>query len=130
MMTDREKVIKGLEICATGTVSCSKCPMQENCKGTSNAAMAAALELLKARPLTLDEVREDKPFTLWVEDLDTGALVFPVAYVGGLYVDRAEDWSVDPDHRKTPEYYGKRWRFWTLKPTNEQRQAVKWDDKA
>lgn len=90
-----------------------------------------ALELLKEREprvLTLDEVRERKPFHLWVEDLETGAQVFPIAYVGGLYVDSAEDWSVDPDHRNTPEYYGKSWRCWTARPTYEQRRAVKWND--
>ena len=89
-----------------------------------------ALELLKEqepRMLTLEEVRERKPFHLWVEDLETGAQVFPIAYVGGLYVDSAEDWSVDPDHRNTPEYYGKTWRCWTAKPTYEQRRAVKWE---
>lgn len=79
------------------------------------------------RVLTLEEVRERKPFHLWAEDTETGAQVFPVAYVGGLYVDSAEDWSVDPDHRNTPEYYGKSWRFWDKKPTNEQKEAVKWD---
>jgi len=93
-------------------------------------ACSGALELLKKqepRALTLDEVRERKPFCLWAEDLETGAQVFPVAYVGGLYVDRTEDWSVDPDHRNTPEYYGKSWRFWDKKPTDEQRKAVKWE---
>lgn len=87
-----------------------------------------ALTAQKPRVLTLDEVRERKVFHLWAEDTETGAQVFPVAYVGGLYVDSAEDWSVDPDHRNTPEYYGKSWRFWDKKPTNEQRQAVKWDE--
>lgn len=46
-MLDRETVIKALEICAVGTNACTKCPLKDNCKGTSNAAMAAAIELLK-----------------------------------------------------------------------------------
>lgn len=46
-MPDREKVIKALEICATGISSCDGCPMKDNCKGTSNAAMAAAIQLLR-----------------------------------------------------------------------------------
>ena len=87
----------------------------------------ALLKEQEARVLTLEEVRERKPFHLWVEDLETGAQVFPVAYVGGLYVDSAEDWSVDPDHRNTPEYYGKTWRCWTARPTDEQRKAVAWE---
>lgn len=48
-MTELEKVIKGLEICAGGTNSCTPCPFKDNCKGTSNAAMAAAIKLLKAQ---------------------------------------------------------------------------------
>ena len=44
---DREKVIEALEICAAGTNSCNKCPMKDNCKGVSNAAMVAAIKLLK-----------------------------------------------------------------------------------
>ena len=43
---DRDTVIKALEICATNK-SCDKCPMNDECKGTANAAMAAAIELLK-----------------------------------------------------------------------------------
>ncbi len=48
-MTEFEKVIKGLEICAGGSNSCTPCPFKDNCKGTSNAAMAAAIKLLKAQ---------------------------------------------------------------------------------
>lgn len=46
-MTDREKVIKGLETCAAGINSCSKCPYNDRCRGVSNAAMAEAVKLLK-----------------------------------------------------------------------------------
>jgi hypothetical protein len=45
-MSDREKVVEALKICATGTNPCDKCPMKDRCKGVSNAAMAAAIELL------------------------------------------------------------------------------------
>lgn len=48
-MTKLEKVIKGLEICADGMNSCAPCPFKDNCKGTSNAAIAAAIKLLKAQ---------------------------------------------------------------------------------
>ena len=48
-MDKLEKVIKGLEICATWTTACDKCPFNDKCKGASNAAMAAAIELLKAQ---------------------------------------------------------------------------------
>lgn len=147
-MTKLEKVIQGLMAHGSGKCEIDDgiCPYweEDNCyQHLCQDAMELleeqnaidlhrdALKLLKEREprvLTLEEVRERKPFHLWVEDLETGAQVFPVAYVGGLYVDSAEDWSVDPDHRNTPEYYGKSWRFWDKKPTNEQRQATPWDE--
>ena len=46
-MSDRDKVIEALEICAAGTNSCIKCPMKDKCHGVSNAAMVAAIKLLK-----------------------------------------------------------------------------------
>lgn len=46
-MPDREMVIKALEICAVGTNACTKCPLKDTCNGTSNAAMSAAIKLLK-----------------------------------------------------------------------------------
>lgn len=48
-MTDRDTAIQALTVCAAGTNSCEKCPMKDNCKGVSNAAMAAAIKLLKAQ---------------------------------------------------------------------------------
>ena len=58
-MPDREKVIKGLEHCATGTNNCDRCPMKYDCKGTANGAMVAAIKLLKddeTQFIYLDEV--------------------------------------------------------------------------
>ena len=46
-MNYRETVIRALEICAVGTNSCERCPLKDNCHGTSNAAMAAAIKLLR-----------------------------------------------------------------------------------
>lgn len=47
-MNEREKIIKALEVCAVGK-SCDGCPLKSDCKGTTNAAMAGALKLLKER---------------------------------------------------------------------------------
>lgn len=55
-MNDRETVIKALEICAVGTNSCSKCPLKDNCHGTSNAAMVAAIEFIKG--ITMNAYQE------------------------------------------------------------------------
>lgn len=47
-MNEREKIIKALEVCAVGK-PCDGCPLKAECKGTTNAAMAGALRLLKDR---------------------------------------------------------------------------------
>lgn len=60
-MADRETVIRGLEICANGVSSCQKCPFKDKCKGTSNAAMAAAIELLKAQEPVWISVKDRLP---------------------------------------------------------------------
>ena len=51
----REAVIRALEICAVGG-SCQKCPMCGDCFGGTNAAMAAAIELLKEDDHELDSL--------------------------------------------------------------------------
>ena len=47
-MNEREKIIKALEVCAVGK-PCDGCPLKAECKGTTNAAMAGALKLLKEK---------------------------------------------------------------------------------
>ena len=56
-MADREKVIKALEICAVGTNSCEKCPLKDKCHGVSNAAMVAAIKLLKEQEPKLVKIK-------------------------------------------------------------------------
>ena len=46
-MEQIEKTIKGLEHCCTGDKCCSSCVFCAECKGTTNAAMAHAIQLLK-----------------------------------------------------------------------------------
>lgn len=57
-MSDRNTIIQALEICASGVTSCHKCPMKDKCKGTANAAMATAIELLKDDELELRSLGE------------------------------------------------------------------------
>ena len=64
-MTDRNKVIKALEICATGTGSCEKCPYRDECKGVANAAMAHAIERLKAQEPVEPYIKTSQSGTSW-----------------------------------------------------------------
>lgn len=73
------------------------------------------LRAQEPRVMTLDEIcSSSRPFTAHVENWD-GEL-FQVAYIGGKYLDI--------DGKPCPE----RVRFWTSRPSDEQRKAVKWND--
>ena len=125
-MVDREKVIKALEHCAQ-VKSCDKCPMGDECTGTANAAMAAAVELLKAqepRVLTLEEAMGGDE--CWFEHIN-GSSGYADVYChwnGVVWVSRINK-IISMIQAET---YGKQWRCWNYRPTDEQRKAVKWND--
>ena len=137
-MADREKVIKGLECCAIG-LYCpdEECPYekdkeekQENC-----IALLArdALEVLKAqepRVMTLNEVKAlPAESDVWVEI--TGAKWskprITATTIHGNGGKEIFGWL----HTFNFAAYGKEiygWICWTARPTEEQRNAVKWDE--
>lgn len=126
-MTKLEKVIKGLELLKQRLI------LQADVLGYGEhiSDIDNALELLKEREprvLTLDEVLERQPFHLWVEEIGMEPQVFPVALVEDIYQDAKFNWAVDKATLLNDEDYGKCWRFWSAKPTDEQRMAVKWDE--
>ena len=124
-MPDREKVIRWLEACSTG---CEYgCPydsvVRYECKAN---LMRDALELLKKQEpqvLTLEEVLGGDE--CWFEHIN-GACGYADLYVhenGMVGVSRINKIiSFIP-----AESYGKQWRCWSYRPTEEQRKAVKWD---
>jgi len=146
-MIDREKVIKGLECCILSDEECEcldECPYHDDCWETDcelgYILKKDALKLLKEqepRVLTLEEVIKHyslPPVVLddleWQEDYlqDIKPLYFDfptkdsfaVHWRGYQQVRQyLEDWKAS---------YGQTWRCWTAKPTNEQREALKWDE--
>ena len=128
-MADREKVMRGLEACnrkRNNGSDCENCPYYDD-EDTAELPFGIcniqdmfddALDLLKEqepRVMTPDEIcGSRRPFTVYAENWD-GEL-FQVAYIGGKYLDI--------DGKQCPE----RVRFWTSRPTEEQRKAVKWGD--
>lgn len=137
-MTDREKIIKGLECCSQMTgEACRKCPYSSECVAgeatyqTGTAHLASdALALLKEqepRLLTLDEVCGGGE--CWIEGINGACGYADCEYDfdndSGIY-----DVEIYRTHRKTiasSKGFGKAWRGWSVKPTDEQRKAVKWD---
>lgn len=144
-MADIEKVTKGLECHKNGLCQIddkTSCPYWECEKDCSKHLMADALELLKEqqpRLLTLvevikhyvvpDDIRDDlykkveyqyniKPLYFDFPMSDNDAFI--LHWRGYEHVEKfLEDWKVD---------YGKTWRVWSDKPTEEQRKAEPWKD--
>lgn len=143
-MEQFEKVYKGLEICteSTGYEGCITCPYHEdyypNVCRYANKTDALALirqqqERIKeleaaqtARVMSLEEIKDSESY--W---LSTGKefVTRPV-----ICVHREDDarkpyitfvWQFGTFSWDT-EDYGKRWRCWTQRPTDEQRRATPW----
>jgi len=141
-IADREKVIKGLECCSRVSWLCPTvaCPYfgKGHEFGCSFQLKRDALQLLKEqgpRVMTLEEVKGMKRLTICAVEQRSKVIknAFNAEYGGivtlgnenfldfGLYGDTNR-------YRRTEAGYGKTWRCWTSRPTDEQREAVKWDE--
>lgn len=141
---DRDKVIKGLELClgSIDSAGCpEECPYYEACQKYENYAvfqplMRDALEALKAqepRVMTLEEIEDALDTVVWVEEpqvenlADRYGLLEAYSHKAG-FVDIFFGFSDPPvTDRYYYSDYGKTWRCWAYRPTDEQRKAVKWD---
>lgn len=142
-MTDREKVIKGLEQFISD--------FKPYCGNESDwGRVFDALELLKAqepRVMSLDEVKAIK--SCWIEDEDAG-IVYPAIYECQGNPSEKGQYAVfviEPDSGVLPEDcdddivddfnsgnrwlwetdINKAWRPWNMCPTETQMEAVKWN---
>lgn len=91
------------------------------------------------RVMTLEEVKSER--ICWIEDTDDGMIVrlFPATMFGtGEYANGSKSyiflaqkpWAIDVNDCEwwyLIEDYGETWRCWTARPTDEQREAVKWE---
>ena len=143
-MADLEKVIRGLEACNRQSYNgsdCQNCPYYDD-EDTAELPFGIcniqdmfddALALLKEqepRVLTLEEIRSGTVEVAWIEDADKAEVIpgiwFRLSNEGG---DEAVDIHIrDGFVGARLEVYGKLWRCWTSRPTDEQRKAVKWDE--
>jgi hypothetical protein len=140
---DREKVIKGLE-CCTKKVCIYKdiekeCPYLELCgdygdafEDCTTALAKDALALLKAqepRVMTWEEAQtnvQDGPFIIFEVRDSTGDEV-DFGVLAGDYYEMSEGSALTvADFWMLKDDYGKRFRLSTSRPSDEQRQAVKW----
>lgn len=138
-MAEREKVIKGLEICirVQDNEKCpDECPYRKDiCYGTVGL-MADALSLLKAqepRVMTLEEIEDALDNVVWLdipgaENLADGfSLIMAYSSKNGFVLLDSPFGDNPSQDRFEYTDYNKTWRCWTARPTDEQREAVKWD---
>lgn len=117
-MDKQGKVIEALECCSIGDNdgNCWDCPYvaEPLCGETLKRDILALLDGQAPRLLSLDEYRDiaERPaearVPVWLE-----------------WRDKPGRWTI-PERAYTG--YGTAWRCWTERPTDEQRQAVKWDE--
>lgn len=130
-MVDREKVIKGLECCAFNKQGnkCEQCPYFSGCETEYGAFVELAhdaLALLKAqepRVMKVGDVRN------WVNSDRVTREPVVIEIRGGVCA-----WIIDDEVREVPgeadlssDLYGKTWRCWTSRPSDEAREAIPWD---
>lgn len=128
-MPEREKVIRALEMCGykEGMIQCDECPYDgKQCWSRLKQAAIALLKEQEPRVMTLEEVAawhsipESKRDPIYVEYQPNSGL--------GVSHWRIEYFGFNPNSytNKNSGYYGKWLRCWTSRPTEEQREAMKW----
>ena len=138
MKTDLEKVIQGLESCASWVPECaegdSSCPYKAECYSEDNGDMVPvmkdALEILRglrARMLTLDEAkRSGKPVYLqekWTDGTISGEWLAPFADEDKYgYVRFGARFLYKPEK-------GIKWQIWSGEPTEETSWKNEGEDK-
>jgi len=144
-MTDREKVIRGLEWCIKldGNGCSLECPYFAGKKPCPNVMLRDALALLKeqeARVMTLEEVETSQGF-VWVEFQSTNENRLSLEYVNVRATERFRDsfilctdsgikWLRNRSDYNRGIWFGinSGWRCWTARPSPDQMRDTKWED--
>lgn len=133
-LMDKEKVIKGLNCCShTDGANCIYCPYDNadsDCTALMSMDVLALLIEQEAKCLTkaeLDGLKKNQ--FVWIEGR-TGYLY--CLQIIGICRDKTgvsdiQFNAVTSYVEKSTNLYGENYRIWTNKPTEEQKQEVKWD---
>ena len=131
---EMEKVIKGLECCSDVVLDCGEnCPYWniENCQSNMQDDALALLKAQEPRVMTLEKAQTalHNDDVVWVELKDK-------IICGGIRMDGTDYFTMqngdvldvtDFDSEESAEMYGKEVRCWTSRPSEAQREAVKWE---
>lgn len=135
------KVVCGLERCTRGNGICQgvHCPYHKGRDETifcrmnlvSDVCSLLQIDANAPRVLTLEEVKDSIGEAIYFESRGTymGKIVFPI--LPALFTQHGLMRYVHPQSSHYSELglhdYGKVWRCWNARPTDEQRKKVKWD---
>lgn len=140
-MPDREKIMQGI-FAHTGrnkaSRPCLSCPYNGDA-GCFTALLEDVLPLLKEqepRVMTLEEIKllpdESDVFLEEVDCIVVAATISRQCEKWGARTDVTFFYGIESTSYESDEYYnedyGRWWRCWTARPTDEQRKAVKWGE--
>ena len=94
------------------------------------ARLRKLLKEQEPRVLTLEEVIHSGNDMMWLEIKCAKPLHFMLVPTSP-YTDNDERWlsvSFQSGHVQSKGLYGRQWRCWNTRPTDEQRKAVKWNE--
>lgn len=120
--------MESLELAHRYTHICLGCGASSPIKHTKEDAVAAAMRRPLQKPLTLEEAMDGKEPGVCVEHKVPHCIYY--AFVSD---SEFEDMcNIESIGRSTPciariADYGKEWRCWATKPTEEEREAAKWE---
>lgn len=135
-MTDREKVIKGLECCKIPFTKCydGGCPYFENdgCKARLKGDALALLKAQEPKVMTWEEVERhnNQDGCVWFEQPTYNAVAAFVRKDDEDYTEIISPYLLgEPINHgyMANRFYGKAWRCWTSRPTDAQREATPWE---
>ena len=133
---DRDKVIKGLECCDGYCDDETGCPYFNvlepfDCEKQLRADAIALLKAQEPRVMTIQEVARCS--MCWLEDESAPVPAPFISMEKRANGEKCDMFlAVKPDNDDCEFWYniheyGKTWRCWTARPTDAQREAVKWE---
>jgi hypothetical protein len=143
-MAERETVIRGLEVCYSSGLLCpqKKCPYNGYALTCKYVLMRDTLALLKEqepRVMTLEEVRNLKyDDVVYYQGINTNSVESAIVLHGEKMVPEVNTRVVQFRHADGTggwnginnadlNWYGKKWRCWTSRPTEEQMRDTPWE---
>jgi len=79
------------------------------------------------RVIDISKIYTAKKLDVWIE-YKCENIVHPLMLIETEMTDKSQTVFFYPMLVRPIKAYGKTWRCWTARPTDEQRKAVKWDD--